>query len=74
MTIISKMRAGSVAMVLAAGTLVGCGAPDQTMTAQGTRVIGRSGITTSDANYSPYSGAESEAALDSVMTGDQGGE
>lgn len=66
------MRAGSLAMILAAGTLVGC-SPDQTMTAQGTRLIGSSGISTS-ANYAPYSGADSEAALDAAMTSDNGGE
>ena len=66
------MRAGSLAMILAAGTLVGC-SPDQTMTAQGTRLIGSSGIST-NANYAPYSGADSEAALDAAMTSDNGGD
>jgi hypothetical protein len=67
------MRGGSLAMILAAGTLVGC-SPDQTMTAQGTRLIGSSGISSGGANYAPYSGPDSEAALDAAMTSDNGGE
>lgn len=74
MTKISMMmRAGSLAMVLAAGTLVGCSSPDQMQTAQGTRLIGSSGISTADENYAPYSGPDAEAALNAAMTSDNGG-
>ena len=68
------MRAGSLALILAAGTLVSCSAPDQTMTAQGTRLIGSSGVTTGAANNAPYSGPDSAAALEAAMTSDNGGE
>lgn len=76
MTIIPMMRAGTLAMVLAAGTLLiqGCSSPDQTMTAQGTRLVGTSGISTAAVNSAPYSGADSAAALDAAMTSDVGGE
>jgi hypothetical protein len=68
------MRAGTVAVVLAAGTLVGCSSIDQTMTAQGTRLIGTSGISTGAANYAPYSGLDAEAATDAAMTSQNGGD
>jgi hypothetical protein len=74
MTIISTMRAGALAMVLAAGTLVGCSSLDQTMTAQGTRLVGSSGISTGAVNYAPYSGPDSEAATDAAMTSQNGGD
>ena len=76
MTFIPMMRAGTLAMVLAAGTLLiqGCSSPDQTKTAQGTRLLGSSGISTSAINSAPYSGPDSEAALDAAMTSDNGGE
>jgi hypothetical protein len=76
MTIIPMMRAGALAMTLAAGALLvqGCSSPDQTMTAQGTRLLGSSGISTGAVNSGPYSGPDSEAAQDAAMTSDNGGE
>ena len=76
MTIIPMMRAGTLAMVLAAGALLiqGCSSPDQTKTAQGTRLLGSSGISTGAVNSAPYSGADFDAALDAAMTSDNGGE
>jgi hypothetical protein len=73
MTIIPMLRAGTLAMVVAASALAGCSAPDQTMTAQGTRLLGSSGISTAAVN-SPYSGSEWSAALEAAMTSDNGGE
>jgi hypothetical protein len=73
MTMIPMLRAGTLAMVVAASALAGCSSPDQTMTAQGTRLLGRSGISTAAVN-SPYSGAEWNAALEAAMTSDNGGE
>ena len=77
MTIISMMRAGTLAMVLAAGALSiqGCSSPDQTKTAQGTRLLGSSGLSTGAvSSASPYSGADWDAALNAAMTSDNGGE
>jgi hypothetical protein len=72
----SLMRAATLAMVLSAGALLiqGCSSPDQTKTAQGTRLIGSSGISTRAVNSAPYSGADFDAALDNAMTSDNGGE
>jgi hypothetical protein len=76
MTIIPMMRAGTLAMALAAGALLiqGCSSPDQMQTAQGTRLLGSSGISTGAVNSDPYSGADFDAALDAAMTSDNGGE
>jgi len=76
MTIIPIMRAGTLATVLAAGALLiqGCSAPDQTKTAQGTRLLGSSGISTAAVNSAPYSGADFDAARNAAMTSDNGGE
>ena len=76
MTIISMMRAGTLAMVFAAGALSiqGCSSPDQTKTAQGTRVLGSSGLSSAPVASSPYSGADWDAALNAAMTSDNGGE
>jgi hypothetical protein len=76
MTTIRMMRAGTLAMVLAAGVLLiqGCGSEDPTKTAQGTRLLGSSGISTGAVDSAPYSGADYDAALDAAMTSDSGGE
>jgi hypothetical protein len=75
MTITPMMRAGTLAIVFAAGALViqGCSSPDPTKTAQGTRLLGSSGISTGAVNSSPYSGPEADAALNAAMTSDNGG-
>lgn len=76
MTIVPMMRAGTLAMVLAAGALSiqGCSSPDQTKTAQGTRLLGSSGLSSGAVSSSPYSGADWDAALNAAMTSDSGGE
>ena len=75
MTIISMMRAGTLAMVLVTGALLqGCSSPDQPMTAQGTRLLGSSGVSTGAVTSGPYSGEDWDAALDNTMTTDSGGE
>ena len=75
MIITSMMRGSAVALMLAGALLVqGCSSPDQTMTAQGTRLLGSSGVSTGAANSGPYSGAEWYAAQDAAMTSDNGGE
>jgi hypothetical protein len=73
---VTRLLAGTLAMVLAAGALLiqGCSSPDQTMTAQGTRLLGSSGISTGASNSAPYSGADFDTALDAAMTSDDGGE
>jgi hypothetical protein len=75
MTVIPMVRAGTLAMVLAVSALSiqGCSSSDQTMTAQGTRLLGSSGLSTAAVN-APYSGADWTAALEAAMTGDNGGE
>jgi hypothetical protein len=76
MNTIPMIHAGTVATVLAAGALLiqGCSSADGTKTAQGTRVLGSSGISTAALNSGPYSGADYDAALDAAMTSDSGGE
>jgi hypothetical protein len=76
MTVIPMIRAGTLAMVLGAGALLiqSCSSVDQTKTAQGTRVLGSSGISTGAVNSAPYSGEDYDAALDAAMTSDNGGE
>jgi hypothetical protein len=75
MTKVSMLRASALTVVLAAGALLiqGC-ASDQTMTAQGTRMIGASGVAVASANSAPYSSEDWNAALDAAMTSDNGGE
>jgi hypothetical protein len=75
MTFIPMVRGGLVTVILAGALLTqGCSSPDQTKTAQGTRLLGSSGISTGAVNSSPYSGAEWDAALNAAMTSDNGGE
>jgi hypothetical protein len=75
MIITSMMRGGAVAITLAGALLIqGCTPSDPTITAQGTRLLGSSGISTDSVNSGPYSGAEWAAALDAAMTSDNGGE
>jgi hypothetical protein len=73
---IPMLRAGTLAAVLGAGALLiqGCSSPDQTMTAQGTRLLGSSGISTGAVNSAPYSGADAAAALEATMTSNNGGD
>lgn len=74
MTIAQLMRGGAVAVTLAGALLVqGC-SPDPTVTAQGTRLLGSSGVSTGTVDTGPYSGADWYAAQDAAMTGDNGGE
>ena len=76
MTIARMMRGGSVAIALAGALLIqGCSSTNPTITAQGTRLLGTSGVSTGTVNSnSPYSGADWDAALNAAMTGDNGGE
>ena len=76
MTIARMMRGTAVVGMLAGALLVqGCSSTNPTITAQGTRLLGSSGVSTGDVNSnSPYSGADWSAALDAAMTGDNGGE
>jgi hypothetical protein len=69
MTIIPTMRAGTLAIVLAAGALAGCSSPGG-MVASTNRSI----VPTASRNAAPYSGEDYAAALDSVMTTDSSGE
>ena len=75
MIIRSMLRGGVMAVALAGALVVqGCTSSDPTITAQGTRLLGTSGLSTGVANTGPYSGAEWTAALDAAMTSDNGGE
>jgi hypothetical protein len=71
----SMMRGGAVAVTLAGALLVqGCTSSDPTITAQGTRLLGTSGISTSAVTTGPYSSTAWYAELDAAMTSDNGGE
>jgi hypothetical protein len=75
MMIARLMRGGAVAGVLAGALLVqGCSSTDPTITAQGTRLLGSSGVSTGPVATGPYSGADWYAAQEAAMTGDNGGE
>lgn len=69
MTIISSMRASTLAVVLAAGALVGCSTPPSGMIASQQTVV-PGGY---QADTGPYSGAAWAAELDAAMTSDNGG-
>jgi hypothetical protein len=63
------MRLGAVAVTLACALIIqSCSSPDQTMTAQGTRLLANPA-----ANTGPYSGSDSVAALNAAMTSNNGG-
>ena len=75
MIIASTMRCGVLAVTLVGALLIqGCASSNPIVTAQGTRLLGSSGISTGTVNSGPYSGAEWDAALDAAMTSDSGGE
>ena len=69
MTIISIARAGTLAIVLAAGALAGCSSPGGKVAATDPSIV-----PTASASTSPYSGEDYTAALDAAMTSDNGGE
>jgi len=75
MTIKSMLRGCAVTGMLAGVLLIqACSSSDPTMTAQGTRLLGSSGLSTAALNSAPYSGPDADAALNAVMTSDQSGE
>ena len=67
---ISTLRAGTVAVALAAVTLVGCSTPQSAMIASQTTIV----PTGEGIDTGPYSGEASAAELDAAMTSDNGGE
>ena len=69
MTIIPTMRAGTLAIVLAAGALAGCSSTG-TMVA----TMNPSMVPAALGNTGPYSGGDWDAALDSAMTSNNGGD
>jgi hypothetical protein len=69
MNIVPKMRAGTLAMVLAAGALVGCSSPDAMVATTNPSVV-----PSGPGSMGPYSGGDWDAALDAAMTSDNGGE
>ena len=75
MIIASLMRGGAVAVTLTGALLIqGCTSANPTITAQGTRLLGSSGVSTGAVYTGPYSGAEWYAAQEAAMTSDNGGE
>jgi hypothetical protein len=75
MTIARMTRGGGLALILAGALLVqGCGSTDPTITAQGTRLLGTSGVSIASVATGPYSGAEWYQSLEAAMTSDNGGE
>lgn len=70
MTIIPMMRTGTLAIVLAAGALVGCSSPSGMVATTNPMMVPAAG-----AGYTgPYSGEDWSAALNAAMTSDNGGE
>ena len=69
MTTMTTMRAGTLALVLAAGALAGCTVPGAQVASTNPSMVAAG-----PANTGPYSGAEWNAALDNAMTSDNGGE
>lgn len=73
--IIASLMRGAVAVTLTGALLIqGCTSANPTITAQGTRLLGSSGVSTGEVYTGPYSGAEWYAAQDAAMTSDNGGE
>ena len=68
MTIVSMMRSGTLAIVVAASALAGCTSQSGMVAATNSSIVPTAPAT------GPYSGADSVAALDAAMTSDNGGE
>jgi len=69
MTIVPTMRASALAVVLAAGALVGCSSPDAMMARTNVAMA-----PVSPAITGTYSGVEWYTALNAEMTSDNGGD
>ena len=74
MIIVSLIRDGAVAVTLASALLIqACTSENPTITAQGTRLRGSSGVSTGTVYTGPYSGVEWYAEQEAAMTSDNGG-